>query len=197
MSLSQFAINNAKPQDKPYLLSDGDGLHLRIHPKGGRQWRLRFRFGGKANMMSLGPYPAVSLLQARRKRDRVKEQLAAGINPSLSQEARKAGQLSRRSKHVRRCSRRVPCQFEEERCGRTDPQQKSLDVARPGCPNPEPPYRRDKTCRSTRHPQEDRNKRPDGIPPIACAPLSEPSSAMPSRPSAQRPILPIPFAVRS
>jgi len=39
MGLSQFAINNAKPKGKPYLLSDGDGLHLRIHPKGGRQWR--------------------------------------------------------------------------------------------------------------------------------------------------------------
>jgi integrase len=84
MSLSQFTINNAKPKDKPYLLSDGDGLHLRIHPRGGRQWRLRFRFGGKPNMMSLGPYPAISLLQARRKRDKVKEQIAAGINPSLS-----------------------------------------------------------------------------------------------------------------
>lgn len=75
MSLSQFTINNAKPQNKPYLLSDGDGLHLRIHPKGGRQWRLRFRFGGKANMMSLGPYPAVSLLQARRKRTGLKSSL--------------------------------------------------------------------------------------------------------------------------
>ena len=40
-------------------------------------------------MMSLGPYPAVSLLQARRKRDRVKEQLAAGINPSLSRKLEK------------------------------------------------------------------------------------------------------------
>jgi hypothetical protein len=89
MGLSQFAINNAKPKDKPYLLSDGDGLHLRVHSKGGRQWRLRFRFGGKPNMMSLGPYPAVSLLQARRKRDRVKEQLAAGINPSLSRKLEK------------------------------------------------------------------------------------------------------------
>ena len=47
MGLSQFAINNAKPKDKPYLLSDGDGLHLRIHPKGGRQWRLRFRFAAR------------------------------------------------------------------------------------------------------------------------------------------------------
>jgi len=89
MALSQFAINNAKPKDKPYLLTDGDGLHLRIHPSGSRQWRLRFRFGGKANMMSLGPYPAVSLLQARRKRDKVKEQIAAGINPSLSRKLEK------------------------------------------------------------------------------------------------------------
>src|ERR1700693_4522847 len=89
MSLSQFAINNAKPKDKPYLLSDGDGLHLRIHPQGGRQWRVRFRFGGQADMRSLGPYPAASLLQARKKRDRVKEQLAAGIDPSLSRKLEK------------------------------------------------------------------------------------------------------------
>jgi hypothetical protein len=89
MALSQFTINNAKPTDKPYLLSDGDGLHLRVHTKGGRQWRLRYRFGGKPNMMSLGPYPAVSLLQARKKRDRVKEQIAAGINPSLTRKLEK------------------------------------------------------------------------------------------------------------
>jgi integrase len=40
-------------------------------------------------MMSLGPYPAVSLLQARRKRDRVKEQIAAGVNPSLTRKLEK------------------------------------------------------------------------------------------------------------
>jgi len=40
-------------------------------------------------MMSLDPYPAVSLLQARRKRDRVKEQIAAGINPSLTRKLEK------------------------------------------------------------------------------------------------------------
>lgn len=83
MSLSQFAIDRARPKDKFYLLSDGDGLHLRISPNGKRQWRLRFRFGGKANMISFGPYPAVSLAEARRKRDKAKEQLAAGINPAL------------------------------------------------------------------------------------------------------------------
>jgi integrase len=65
------------------LLADGDGLHLRIDSSGSKLWRIRFRFGGKANMMSLGPFPAVSLRDARDKRDDIKKQLAAGINPSL------------------------------------------------------------------------------------------------------------------
>ena len=57
MALSQLAIINAKPKDKPYLLLDGEGLHLQIYTSGSKLWRLRFRFGGKANMMSLGAFP--------------------------------------------------------------------------------------------------------------------------------------------
>src|SRR2546421_8214039 len=83
MALSQLAITNAKSKDKPYLLSDGEGLHLQIYTSGSRLWRLRFRFGGKANMMSLGAFPAVSLKDAREKRDQIKKQIAAGIDPSL------------------------------------------------------------------------------------------------------------------
>jgi Arm DNA-binding domain len=81
MALSQLAIINAKPKDKPYLLLDGDGLHLQICTSGSRLWRLRFR--GKANMLSLGAFPAVSLKEAREKRDQIKKQIAAGIDPSL------------------------------------------------------------------------------------------------------------------
>lgn len=83
MALSQLAIVNAKPKDKPYLLSDGEGLHLQIYTSGSKLWRLRYRFGGKANMMSLGAFPAVSLKEAREKRSEIKKQIAAGINPSL------------------------------------------------------------------------------------------------------------------
>ncbi len=68
MGLSQFAINNAKPKDKPYLLSDGDGLHLQITSQGRPAVAVcASGFGGKANMMSLGPYPGVSLLQSTEK----------------------------------------------------------------------------------------------------------------------------------
>ena len=83
MALSQLAILNAKRKDKPYLLLDGEGLHLQIYTSGSKLWRLRYRFGGKANMMSLGAFPAVSLKEARDKRGEIKKQIAAGINPSL------------------------------------------------------------------------------------------------------------------
>ncbi|KYK46065.1 integrase [Bradyrhizobium liaoningense] len=83
MALSQFSITNAKPKEKPYMLSDGDGLHLYIYETGSKLWRVRYRFNRKANMLSLGPFPAVSLHAARKKRDAIKEQLAANIDPSL------------------------------------------------------------------------------------------------------------------
>lgn len=83
MALSQLAITNAKSKDKPYMLLDGEGLHLQVHTSGSKLWRLRFRFSGKANMMSLGPFPAVSLKDAREKRGEIKKQIAAGIDPSL------------------------------------------------------------------------------------------------------------------
>jgi hypothetical protein len=36
MGLSSFSIDNAKPADKPYKLSDGDGLHLLVQPGGSK-----------------------------------------------------------------------------------------------------------------------------------------------------------------
>lgn len=83
MALSRLAIVNAKPKAKPFMLLDGAGLHLQIYTSGSKLWRLRFRFRGKANMMSLGAFPAVSLKEAREKRDQIKKQIAAGIDPSL------------------------------------------------------------------------------------------------------------------
>jgi hypothetical protein len=34
--------------------ADGGGLSLFVQPNGGKLWRFRYRFGGKANMLSLG-----------------------------------------------------------------------------------------------------------------------------------------------
>src|ERR1700681_2133016 len=97
MALSQLAITSAKPKDKPYMLLDGEGLHLQIYTSGSKLWRLRFRFRGKANMMSLGAFPAVSLKDAREKRNEIKKQIAAGIDPSLRKKLDKISAASANS----------------------------------------------------------------------------------------------------
>jgi integrase len=80
--LTALAIQNAKPRDKSYIVTDSTGLHLLVKPSGTRMWRLRYRFGGKQNMLSLGSFPAVSLASARAKRDDARKLIAEGKDPS-------------------------------------------------------------------------------------------------------------------
>jgi hypothetical protein len=64
--LNNPIIKNTK---MPQTLKDGGGLFLMIESNGSKRWRCRYQFGGKAQMLSLGLYPDVSLKQARDKRD--------------------------------------------------------------------------------------------------------------------------------
>lgn len=92
MRLSHFAITKAKPQDKSFKLADGAGLYLLIEPGGSKLWRFRYRFAGRENMLTFGPFPAVSLGDAREKRDQARKLLASGVDPSerRKQEKREA-----------------------------------------------------------------------------------------------------------
>lgn len=90
MALTNTAIRNAKPTDKPFKLYDEKGLFLQVTPSGGKWWRLKFRFGGKEKLLSLGVYPDVTLAQARERRDDAKKQLAIDIDPSESRKSDKA-----------------------------------------------------------------------------------------------------------
>jgi integrase len=82
MALSEYQVRAARPQPKPYKLTDGLGLALLVSPNGSRLWRLRYRFGGREGMIGLGSYPATSLREARERRDAARKQLEAGQNPS-------------------------------------------------------------------------------------------------------------------
>lgn len=81
MALTDVEVRTAKAVAKPMKLFDGGGLHLRIDPKGSKLWRLAYRFCGKEQTLSFGPYPTVSLKEARAKRDAAKALLAEGIDP--------------------------------------------------------------------------------------------------------------------
>lgn len=93
MPLTDTAIRNAKPADKPVRLFDGGGLYLEVAPSGGKWWRLKYRFGGKEKRYSLGVYPEVTLATARKKRDEAREKLAAGIDPGEAKKAEKRASL--------------------------------------------------------------------------------------------------------
>ena len=89
MALTDIAIRNAKPKDKPYKLGDAGGLFLLVTPAGGRLWRLKFRVAGKEKLLSLGGWPEVSLATARKERDKAKEALATGLDPSREKQQAK------------------------------------------------------------------------------------------------------------
>lgn len=82
MTLSIAAINGAKPTQKTYTLSDGQGLSLEITPKGKKLWRYRYQLAGKRNRLSFGSYPQVSLKDARCKRSEAQILIAKGIDPA-------------------------------------------------------------------------------------------------------------------
>lgn len=82
MKLTDIAIKKAKPKDKPYKLTDGDGLFLLVHPNGGRYWRFKYRANGQEKLMAFGTYPEVSLADAREKRRLNRILVAEGKDPN-------------------------------------------------------------------------------------------------------------------
>lgn len=82
MKLTDTKIKGLRPQAKLYRVADCKGLSLEVTPNGSKLWRYRFRLHGKANMLALGAYPAVSLAEARKKRDEAAELVAKGVNPA-------------------------------------------------------------------------------------------------------------------
>jgi integrase len=80
--LTDTKIKQAKTATKPYKLFDERGLYLIVTARGGRWWRLKYRFGGKEKLLALGTYPEVSLKDARERRDDARKQVAAGVDPS-------------------------------------------------------------------------------------------------------------------
>ena len=82
--LTDADCRNAKPSTdgKKYALAAGQSLFLTVMPSGGKLWHYRYRFHGKANILSIGAYPYVSLKEARKKLGEAKDLLDNGIDPN-------------------------------------------------------------------------------------------------------------------
>jgi integrase len=91
--LSDTQIRSTKPAAKALRLYDERGLYLEVTPSGGRWWRLKYRHDGREKLLSMGTYPDTGLKAAREKRDRARELLAQGIDPSDARRAEKQSRL--------------------------------------------------------------------------------------------------------
>jgi Arm DNA-binding domain len=81
MSLTDAAARNAKPREKPYKLSDANGLYLQVELSGSKLWRLKYRFNEKEKRLAFGVYPGVTLAQAREHQMEARRLLGSGIDP--------------------------------------------------------------------------------------------------------------------
>ncbi|OPY60825.1 MAG: Prophage CP4-57 integrase [Syntrophorhabdaceae bacterium PtaU1.Bin034] len=89
LPLSEGNIRCAIAKEVAYKLFDGRGLYLLVTPSGSKLWRYSYGFNGKKNTLSFGPYPEVSLSDARAKRDDAREQIVNGVDPGVVKKALK------------------------------------------------------------------------------------------------------------
>ncbi|WP_413505822.1 integrase domain-containing protein [Photobacterium phosphoreum] len=96
--LSDKEIKAAKPKEKEYMLSDGDGLRVRVKPNGSKLWLLNYThpIKRKRTNFGLGKYPELSLANARKIVLDAKALIAQGIDP---QENKKQQQQEQQATH--------------------------------------------------------------------------------------------------
>jgi integrase len=82
-TLTEFSVRNAKPQTKPYEVSDGGqrGLRLVVHPSGSKGWIVRYRHPVTGKSRKLTLQPGLSIAQARVMTSDAMFQVAQGIDP--------------------------------------------------------------------------------------------------------------------
>ena len=89
MALTDTALKALKPKDKPYTVADERGLYVEVFPTGGIVWRYRYRIGARREKLTLGKYPALTLKNARLKRDEAAQAAAMDKSPAQQKQLAK------------------------------------------------------------------------------------------------------------
>jgi integrase len=89
MSLSDTAIRALKPKPIRYEKADQHGLFIEILPSGDKSWRYRYRLSGRREKVTIGPYPDVSLSEARERRQDFAKLIAKGDSPARAKQRQK------------------------------------------------------------------------------------------------------------
>ncbi|ENA36114.1 hypothetical protein HMPREF1487_05479 [Pseudomonas sp. HPB0071] len=92
--MADTTLASLEPETVAYRELDGKGLYFRVKQNGQKSWELRYKKpDGKWSWLGLGGYPEVSGSLARQKSAELQADAAAGNNPFISKQARKASEL--------------------------------------------------------------------------------------------------------
>jgi len=69
-------------------------MYLLVERGGGKYWRLKYRFGGKEKLLSIGIYPEITLAGARDRRDAARKLLAHDVDPGEAKKAQKTARIA-------------------------------------------------------------------------------------------------------
>lgn len=89
-TLTPTRINNAKPKDKPYKLTDGGGLVLAVLPGGAKTWRYQYSLLGKRSWVTIGRYPEIGVADARDRHAEYRAMVEQGEDPARAKQQDKA-----------------------------------------------------------------------------------------------------------
>ena len=89
MPLTDAQCRKAQAKDKDYKLGDSLGLYLFVTTKGGKSWRMKYRFADKEKRLTFGRYPEVTLAQARDRRDDARRLLRDHRDPVVEEHKRR------------------------------------------------------------------------------------------------------------
>jgi hypothetical protein len=89
-ALRPAAIDNAKPRDKAYSLTDGGGLFVEVLRCGSKVWRYKDHLDGKREKVTIGAYPAVGIKDARDRHEELRALVERGESPARAEEVEQA-----------------------------------------------------------------------------------------------------------
>ncbi|MGM0411422.1 MAG: tyrosine-type recombinase/integrase [Bacillota bacterium] len=77
-----------------YAVGGVKGLYVRCLNSGVKNWRLRLTINGKIQTFGIGPYPEISLKDARLEGQKIRDQKNKGLNPAEERQKKKARKIN-------------------------------------------------------------------------------------------------------
>ena len=101
-ALTQIGIAAIRPSDKRREVPDGKigGLYLVVQPSGAMSWAYRYRSGGQPKKLTIGAYPAIDLVNARRLAGKAATSVAEDKDPAAEKQTSRVAERQRQKIEV-------------------------------------------------------------------------------------------------